>query len=172
MNNLLYPNILRFIGLFAVQSLVLKQAAVSMGSYFHVFLYPLFLFFLPIQLTTAYGVLLGAGMGILVDLLGDTPGLHASAGGFSGYLRYFILVSFAPKGGFSGKELVYSPATMGWQAFGQAVGIFYFLHLFWYYSVDAFTFVYLGSILLKTIIAWFLSMVFVLLYTLMFNPAR
>jgi hypothetical protein len=38
--------------------------------------------------------------------------------------------------------------------------------------VDAFTFVYLGSILLKTIIAWFLSMVFVLLYTLMFNPAR
>lgn len=148
----------------------MKQFTLSVGAYFNVLLYPLFILFLPVQLATPYIVLLGFGIGIVVDIFYGSMGVHASTGAFSGLLRNFILLGFAPKGGFSGKEPIYSPYHFGWQQFLQVSAIFFALHLFWYFSVDAFTFVYFGAITLKTMAAWGLTMLFVVLYVAMFNP--
>jgi hypothetical protein len=171
MKNSIFPHIWRFLGLVAVQGLLLKQMATSIGaSWFNVLLYPLFILFLPMKMFPPYAVLLGFSVGMAVDFFYGSPGIHASAGAFSAFVRTVILAAFAPKGGFSGKEPIFAPTHVSWQTFFQGAALFFALHLFWYFSVDAFTFVYFGTIALKTFAAWVLTMIFVVLFTAMFNP--
>ncbi len=170
MNNSIFPGIWRFIGLTAVQVLLLQQAGSAIGSYFNVLLYPLFILFLPIQMPTPYVVLLGFAIGLTVDFFYGSIGIHASAGAFSGFARSVILSAYKPKGGFSGKEPIAAPVYFGWQWFFQVSALFFAAHLLWYFSVNAFTFVYVATITLKTLAAWGLTMVFVVLYSILFNP--
>lgn len=170
MNSNIASHFARFLGLVLVQSLLLKQVTLSVGAYFNIILYPLFIIFLPLLTATPYLILLGALIGFAVDLFYGTPGIHASAGAFGGAIRPIVFAAFAPKGGFSGKEGIFSPANVGWQTFIQGATVFWVLFLFWYFSVDSFTFVYFGTITLKTLSAWALSMVAVVLYGVLFNP--
>lgn len=170
MNASLFPNIWRFIGLVAVQVLLLQQVGMAVGSYFNVFLYPLFILFLPIQLATPYAVLLGFAVGMTVDFFYVSIGLHASAGAFSGFARSVVLAAFEPKSKYSGKEPIPSPVYYDWGWFLQVAGVFFALHLFWYFSVNAFTFVYFTTITLKTLASWGLTMIFVVLYCVLFKP--
>ena len=85
-------------------------------------------------------------------------------------MRPYILRFYEPKGGYTAKELIPSPIFFGWPWFLQVTGTFFFLYLFWYFSVDAFTFFYIGAITFKTLTSWLLTMVFVLIFTFLFNP--
>lgn len=165
------PNLWRFLGLWAVQGLVLIQIPSVVGySLFNVILYPLFIFFLPMSMPRAGSVALGFLIGLMVDFVYGSPGIHASAGAFSGYVRPTVLGFFSPRGGFTGKELIPSPEYLGTFRYMQAAGLFFIFHLFWYFSVEAFTFVYIGQITMKTITCWLLSMIFVFFYGFLFNP--
>ena len=170
MNYSLLASVSRFFGLVAVQVLLLLHMGNEIGAYFNVLLYPLFILLLPIQISTSAAVLLGALIGIVVDLFYGTPGVHASAGAFSGLARSMVLTAYKPKGGYTGKEPIAAPVYFGWSWFIQVAGLFFALHLFWYFSVSAFTFVYFDVIMLKTIVAWILSMIFVGLFCVLFEP--
>ena len=169
-SSFLFPNLWRFIGLVLLQGLVLQQVGTTAGPYFNVLLYPLFILFLPIELPTIYAVLLGFAAGMTVDLFYGSPGVHASAGAFSGFARAFIVKAFEPRGGFTSKEPIPAPSIFGWTWFLQVAGIFFLLHLFWYFSVEAFTFVFFTTISLKTAAAWVLTMLFTVFYGFLFNP--
>jgi hypothetical protein len=169
-NSLLLPNIWRFLGLSLIQLALLKPIDEVLGTPFQIFLWPLFILFLPIELGTPVVILLGFVFGMLVDWLYGTIGVHASAGVFSAYARPFILAIFEPKGGFSGREVIAAPAHLGWPRFLQICGVFFLAHLFWFFSVETFTFYYIGTILLKTAVAWLLTMAFALIYAFLFNP--
>jgi len=171
MSNLFLSSWWRFLGIVAVQVLLFKQVSLA-GSYLTALLYPLFILLLPLATATPYLVLLGFATGMTVDLFYGTYGVHASAGAFSGLLRPGVLSVFAPKGGYSGKEPIFAPEYVGWQTFIQAAALFFALHIFWYFSVDAFTFVYFGAITLKSATCWVLSMIFVVLYMALFNPKQ
>jgi hypothetical protein len=172
MSSIIIQHIARFIGMVLVQGLVFKQIALNVGSWFNLFIYPLFIFFLPMTLATPYLVLLGFAVGFAVDMFYGSWGVHASAGAFSGFVRPLVFAAFAPKGGYSNKEPIMAPVHFRWQMFMQVAATFYFFHLFWYFSVDEFTFVYFGTITLKTLSAWILSMLVVVLYAVIFNPKR
>ncbi|MCC6411213.1 MAG: hypothetical protein IT270_06120 [Saprospiraceae bacterium] len=173
MNNAsILPHLWRFLGLTAVQILIFNPIAPQAGQYFNVLLYPLFILLLPIKLPTFYAVLLGFLIGLSVDLSTGIIGLHASAGAFSGFVRNTVLLAFQPKGGFSGKEPIASPAYFGWAWFLQVTAVFFLLHTFWYFSVDSFTFAYLGAITLKTLSGWILSLLFVVFYGFLFYPKQ
>lgn len=166
------PNILRFLGLVAVQSLLLNQMTNSVGVYFNVLLYPLFILFLPLQMPTPYLILLGFAVGIAVDAPIPSWGVHASAGAFSGYMRGFALMPFAPKGGFSAKDPIFAPSHMGWQTFMQGAAVFMALHILWYFTFSYFAPVFGWEILKKTAAGWAFTMIFVALYAAMFNPKK
>ncbi len=170
MNSSILPNMWRFFGLVAVQGLLLHQISLSLGEYFNILLYPLFILFLPMQMSTPYLVGLGFLIGLAVDFPYMSIGVHASAGAFAGFVRPIVLAAFEPKGGYSGKEPIFSPYHFGWQMFLQVTALFFMLHLFWYFSVDAFTFVYFSTITLKTLAGWVLTMIFVVFYGFLFNP--
>jgi len=166
------PHILRFIGLVAVQSLLLNQMTLTVGAYFNVLLYPLFILFLPLQMPAAYLVLLGFLIGVTMDATVPSWGIHASAGAFAGIIRGLAFMPFAPKGGFSAKDPIFSPANMGWQTFINGAALFTVMHIFWYFSVSYFAPVFALEIVKKTLAAWVLTMVFVALYAAMFNPKK
>jgi len=172
MNTNLFPNLWRFVLLVAVQVLLLKQVSVTAGAYFNVLLYPLFVLLLPVQLFVPYVVLLGFAVGMTVDYFYVSFGLHASAAAFSGFARSIIFKMVEPKGGFSGKEPVFTPFYFGWPAFTKVAGLFFFTHIFWYFSVDYFTFYYFSDIAWKTLASWVLTMIFVIFFGFLFNPKR
>jgi hypothetical protein len=169
-NNAIIASFWRFLLLLMLQVLVFKPMATSVGPYFNIFIYPIFLLLLPIQTPTPYLVLLGALMGFCADEFYYTGGLHASAGAFAGLVRRTVLSAFAPNGNFTPKEPVFTPVYVSWQTFLPAAGLYFFAHILWFYVMDAFTFVYIGEAILKTLAAWPLSMIFVLAFMMLFRP--
>ncbi|HMX39306.1 MAG TPA: hypothetical protein PK971_04920 [Saprospiraceae bacterium] len=167
--NLFLPSLWRFIGIVALQGLLFKQVALS-GSHLTVLLYPLVILLLPLSTPTPYLVIVGCLTGFMVDVFYDSYGVHASAGAFAGLIRTAMIGIFTPKGFNMQKEPIFSPAHVGWQTYVQAAALFFALHIFWYFAVDAFSFVYFGTITIKSAACWGLSMIFVVLYTALFNP--
>jgi hypothetical protein len=169
MNTVLIPNVVRFLGLYLAQVLVFDQASKAVGTYFNIFVYPIFILLLPIMVPTSVAILLGTLMGFMVDYAQGTWGVHASAGAFSAFCRPLILAIFEPKGGFAGKDPLPSPHHIGWQTFLQVSTVYFFAHLLWYFSVSEFTLVYLASISLKTLVALAISMAMTAIYMSLFR---
>ena len=168
MNNAIFTNGLRFIGLLLLQVLVFQGFSMSF-TYIHIIIYPIFILLLPIQTPRTLAILLGFLMGIGVDIFYGSLGVHASATVFTAFIRPSVMSVLEPRGGYN---VNFSPTKrrMGLEWFIQYSGILMFIHLFFYFSVEAFTFFYIGSILLKTAISFVLSMIFIIMYQYIFNP--
>ena len=171
MNNIVVVNVLRFVGLVLLQGLVFKNIGVGWESfpYLHIIVFPLFILLLPLRTPKTLVIFLSFVIGISVDFLYDTLGVHASAAVFTGFARSLVLKMFEPRGAYN---MSYSPtiARMGLGWFVQYVAILMFAHVFFYFSVEAFTFVYIVDILIKTIVSFLASMVFIMIFQLLFNP--
>ena len=170
-NNAIITNAARFLALLLLQGLVLKRISLGWDGilYFNVLLYPLFIMLLPFRTPRTAQLLLAFALGLLLDFFYDSPGVHASAGVFTAYIRPLVLRRIAPRDGYN---INHSPTArrLGWTWFITYASIMLTAHLFFYFSVEAFTFVYLGMILLKTLFSFILSMVFILMVMGVFNP--
>lgn len=171
MSNIVVVNILRFIGLLLVQGLILRRFEFDSGTwrYIHALIYPLFIMLLPLRTPRAAVVGAAFMMGILVDLFYYSPGIHASAATFLGYIRPAVLSALQPRNAYN---VSYSPtqARLGVSWFMQYVAIMLLIHLLFYFSVEAFTFVYIDLILLNTLFTFILSYFFIFVYIRIFNP--
>jgi len=138
-------------------------------NYISVIIYPIFIILLPHRTPHVLLVFLGFLLGISVDIFYNTPGVHASALVMTAYLRPFILKIFEPRGGYSQNQ---SPTKklLGINTFAFYAGTMLVIHLLIYFSVQAFSFVYLGQILLRTIFSFFPSLIFIIIYQYIFDP--
>lgn len=173
MSNVVMTNVIRFILFVFIQVLILKN--INLGgqqfNYIYLIVYPLFLILLPLRTPHSVLVLLGFLIGVFVDAFYDSYGVHASASVFAGFIRPYVLKLFAPKGGYN---LNYSPTKQryGINWFFGYCSTMLFLHLFFYFSVDAFTFVYLDEIFLRTVSSFIISMLIILVYTFLADPVE
>ncbi len=171
MNNTIVTNVWRFIGLVLLQGLVFRNVGAGWENfpYLNIILFPIFILLLPLRLPKTTVILLGFLIGIAVDFFYNSMGLHASAAVFTAFMRPFVLNILEPRGGYN---MNYSPTAsrMGLNWFLRYAAILMFLHLFFYFSAEAFTFVYIVDILAKTMISFVVSMVFILIYQLLLNP--
>lgn len=173
MNKIILQNTLRFVGLLFLQVLILKRMEMGSGvlQYLSILLYPLAVMLLPIR-TPVFGVLLLAFVqGLLVDIFYDSPGVHASANVFMAFMRPVALGLMEPREGYS---VNYSPtkSTLGIRWFISYAAILMGLFLFFYFSVEAFTFVYIGNILLKTVVSFIGTMIFIFIFMAIFDPEQ
>ena len=171
MNNAVFSNILRFFGLLIVQVLLLKKIVIGGSSFNSVSLiiYPLFLMLLPLRTPHSILVLLGFIIGILIDAFYDSYGVHASASVFIGFIRPYVIKIIEPKGGYM-QNTSPTKRRLGATWFFVYSSIILFAHLFFYFSVEAFTFYYIGEIILKTVSSFILSMIIIILYQYIFDP--
>jgi rod shape-determining protein MreD len=167
-------HIIRAILILLVQVLVLKR--ISTGSSWlwqhgEIFIYPVIILLLPIRMSRHYVILLGFLIGLCIDMFYDTIGVHAFALTAMAYTRGLLLSSLEPRGGY---QLSMSPTqfSMGLNWLFTFTSISLVIHVFLYFTAEIFTFVYIGKILLKTLITFLMSIVVVIGYYVLFNPRK
>ncbi|MDQ3015603.1 MAG: hypothetical protein M3R25_02635 [Bacteroidota bacterium] len=167
-------HILRGILIIIVQVLILKR--IGSGSQWiwqhgAIFLYPIIILILPIRMSRHYVTLIGFAIGMLIDLFYDTMGIHAFTLTAMAYSRGILLAYLEPRGGYT---MAMSPTrhSMGINWLLIYSSLLILVHVFVYYVIEVFTFVYIGQILLKTTITFVMTMLVILGYHLLFNPRK
>ncbi len=171
MNNPVFKHLLRFLLLLIPQVLIFRRLEEAGGvfEYGRVFLYPLFILLLPLQLPTV--ALLGIAFlaGLSVDAFYDSPGVHAGALVLTAYARPLVLTILQPRDGYN---ITHHPTKyhlgIGW--FLSYSSILMGVFLLAYFSLEAFTLVHLPRILLNSIASFVLSMFFIVILQYLFNP--
>jgi|APTNR8051073442_1049403.scaffolds.fasta_scaffold00211_37 hypothetical protein len=171
MDRRILNNILRFFLLGMVQVFLLYYITWELGgvNYLHIQLYPLFIMLLPFRTPPSLAMLLAFLLGFGIDLLYESLGIHAGAAVFTAYCRAGVLRVLKPREGYN---ITNSPtkAYLGDAWFFRYAALMMALHLFIYFSIEAFTFVYFVQIISKTAVSWTGSMLFLMMLTYVFNP--
>ncbi|MEP6647485.1 MAG: hypothetical protein ABJC12_10365 [Saprospiraceae bacterium] len=174
MNRETIKHILRGIIFLIVQVLILKR--ISSGNhwiwhYSDIFIYPIIILLLPIRMTRHYVIMFGFVLGLAIDMFYDMAGVHAFALTAMAYARGIVLSYMEPRGGY---QLTMSPTrhSMGINWLLVYTSVCLAVHLFLYFTAEIFTFVYIGKILLKTLLTFVFSMMAIMGYHLLFNPRK
>jgi rod shape-determining protein MreD len=172
-NSLILRNLFRAVFLMAVQVLVLSR--INLGganfNYISIFLYPLFLMFLPLRTPTWAILLMGFAYGYCIDVFLDTIGMHTATCVLSGFVRSGLIRSFEPQGGYK-ESASLTRRSMGIFWFFKFAAAFLFIHIFVFFSVEEFTPFYWKKIIFATIPSYAISLVFTLIYSFLFDPAE
>jgi hypothetical protein len=174
MNAVVIRQVLRAILLFLAQVVVFKPLGLGSGWLWRngdIFIYPLIILLLPIRMSRHYVILLGFGTGLLTDLFYQTPGVHAFALTAVAYARGYALRLFEPRGGYQ-QHMTPTRRVMGVNWLLSVTLPLIFIHALFYASVEVFTFVFFGKILLKTLVTFSLSMLAIMGYHALFNPRQ
>lgn len=164
---------MRFLGLILMQGLVFKNIGEGWAEfpYLFVIVYPLAIMLLPLRTSRVLTIVVGFVTGLIIDGFYHSPGMHASAAVFMAFCRPYVCKALEPRSGYN---VNYSPtaARWGFNWFLKYSSILLGLYLIFYFSVEAFTFVYLESILLKFLVSFITSMIFIIIYQVIFNPVE
>ncbi len=168
--NIIFYTVLSLIVL-SIQVLVLNRIDLGFDqfSYIQLMLYPYLIMILPYYNNKYVNLLFAFGLGILVDIFSGTLGIHASATVFIAFLRPYLLSMIEPKEGYI-KDTMPSIRGQGISLIFLQVSILVFVHHLFLFSVEAFSFVYLTEIILKTIFSFIVSTVIIMLAFLINNP--
>lgn len=174
MNTETIRHIFRAVLIMLVQVLVLKRMSLSTSWFWQhgdIFLYPVIVLLLPFRLSRHYVILIGFFTGLIIDMFYDTIGVHAFALTATAYVRGLLLSSLEPRGGY---QISMSPTrySMGMNWLMTFTSISVLVHSFLFFTAEIFTFVYIGQILLKTLITFLVSMIGIMGYHLLFSPRK
>lgn len=162
---------IRFILLLFLQIFLLRQVSWGFGGkdYLFIYLYPLFILLLPLRMLKVAVILLSFFIGFSVDLFYETLGMHAAAATFLGFARPALLRFIQPAEQYNIKAHP-TGDSLGWSWFARYTAYGLLLHLLFFFSVQAFTFVYWDEILLKTLFSFPASYFALLFIAFVFNP--
>jgi len=162
-----------FLLLWALQVFVFRYMTLGWEGtiYARVFIYPLFILSLPVRTRPEFVMLLSFALGIAVDLIYMSPGVHAGALVALGFLRSYLLSFIEPRNGYAVSDLpVLSDQGMGFMATYYAIGLI--IHCFWFYLLDMFSFQSFLELWIKTIFSAGFSWFFLLIIQFLFFYRR
>lgn len=159
--------IIRFVFLVVLQVFVVNQ--MLQYNLVNPFIYPLFILILPVN--TSFFILLSLSflIGIVVDLLQFTSGIHAAATVFMGFLRIFFLRATISKENFE-KNIRPDIQDKGLTWFSIYAIVLLFAHHFALYFLEVFTFGEFFFTLLKTILSAAVSLLIIILLEYLLMP--
>lgn len=141
---------IRFVLFLFAQALLLNQLEIGWGV--HVMIYPLFIFLLPYNLNIFISMIIAFTLGIGIDSISNTYGLHASSALLLAYLRPSIFKLFEPRDGYENmQEFNIQEMNRSWLF--SVFGIMLLVHHLWFFSLELFKFNEIGFILQKTILS-------------------
>ncbi len=163
--NIIIQHSIRFVFLAILQALVLNQIEIGLG--IQIMAYPIFVFLLPFEISTLLMLFLAFAMGLIIDSISNTYGLHASSLVLFAYFRPIIFKMFAPREGYDPlKES--NIFEMGPKWFIYVFGILLVLHHFWFFLLEMFRLDAMLFILQKTVLSVPISFLFVYLLQMLF----
>lgn len=144
----------RFFAVFIIQAFILNQLEIGFG--IQLMVYPLFIMLLPFELGLIYLMLIAFALGILIDTVSNTYGLHASSLVLFTYFRPALMKIFSPREGYDkvreGNIFVMGPVWFAY-VFGGLLAI----HHFWFFLIEIFRIDEVFFILQKTLLSLPLS---------------
>ncbi len=166
--NIVY--LLRAVLVMAIQVLLLRRMDSSWGAYihFHFFLYPMLVFFAPINLNKALLMALAFVFGLGVDAFYDSPGLHASTMVLCVFIRSWVLKNIEPRGGY--KTFLLRPTDMSWRWYFSYMTWLLIPCLLWYFLLEALGIPSFFPFILKVLLSYLASLLIIVVYILIFNP--
>lgn len=147
-------HIFRFALFFVIQVIVLNQVELGAGTL--IMIYPLFIVLLPEDINVFLLLFLAFALGISIDAMSNTYGLHASSLLLLAYFRPVIFKAFAPRDGYEG-DMELNVHTMGFRWFFRTFGILLLIHHFWFFLIELFRFDEIGYVLQKTALSFPIS---------------
>jgi len=170
MDKIWQRNIIRAIFVLLIQLVLLKRIDITFGdfNYIHFTIYPLIIALLPYKTHKTILVLIGFFLGFFVDIFYDSLGVHAFTTTFIAYMRIYILNLISPTEGYGKNYLTAHSYGITW--FITYLSIILLMHLFVLYSIEAFSFIYLKEIILRTIFSFIASLFLLSVGQLIFNP--
>ncbi len=173
--NVYIKNILRFFVIILLQVLILNKITLrwwSEPSGFPVFIpyvYPLFILLLPFETPVWALLILGFVLGSTVDVFMNTAGMHACATLLIAYLRTNVLSALLPRNLSEYAGLHPNIKTMGWMPFLVYSAFLIIIHHFVYFTIELWNFSNFGFLLLKVVASALTSMLFIIVYLLLFT---
>lgn len=148
--NSVFSHIVRFILLVLVQVFILNQLEIGWGTL--IMAYPLFIFLLPYEMNLSLTLFISFVMGICIDAMSNTFGLHTSALLLFAYLRPMIFSRFASQEDYemNREANIY---TLGTTWFILTFGSLLLLHHLWFFIFEVANFGEFTYILQKTILS-------------------
>jgi len=159
--------ILSTIFLLLIQILLLKNVQVGLLDRYvvSIFVYPLIIITLPLNFPRSFLTTAAFVIGLIIDLFYDSPGVHTGALVLTAFIRSYVLNLIEPRGGY-GNDDTPSFSKYGVSWYLGYVATLLLIHIFTYFSLDAFTFVFLVKIVLNTIASFSASYVLIVLYSM------
>lgn len=151
----------------AIQLLLLLNFSFSIGDRYSlsIYLYPLIIILLPLSTSKSIILLIAFFIGLFIDYFYQAFGVHSASLVFLAFIRPYILNVLEPRGGYRTDNL---PTTkfygLGW--FLSYSAILLFIHLFVFFSLDAFSLVFIEKIVVNTLLSFIASFIILNMYQL------
>ena len=153
--------------LMVVQVLLLLNFTIPFGSNFSltIYVYPLIIILMPLSTSRSAVLVLAFIIGLVIDYFYQTLGVHASALVLIAFLRPYILSLLEPRGGYRADNAPNS-SNYGLSWFLSYSAIMLMIHLLTYFSIDAFSLLFIVKIIVNTVISFIASYLIICLYQL------
>ncbi len=132
--NQIIPISLRFILLVFLQVIVLNNVELGWGAY--PMIYPLFILLLPFNYSTLTLMFIAFGLGITIDSMSNSFGMHASAAVLIAYCRPIIFKALSPRDGYDSVEAA-GVRSLGTAWFIGAYGTMLLIHHTWFFLLES-----------------------------------
>lgn len=169
MDNKLIINILRFVGLLLLQTLIIDN--IRLGYYTHPYVYVLFVFLLPFNIPNWQLLLAGFFTGFAVDLFNGTPGLNAAATVFMAFVRPFVISSMIRRKEINENDEP-SVSNMGLAWFMIYSLLLLLSHNFFLFMLEAFSFKLIGVVIVQTLMSVLGSLLLIFIIMLLFKKSK
>jgi rod shape-determining protein MreD len=133
----IFQNVKRFIFLLLLQVMILNH--VQWSGYINPYVYILFIMMLPIETPRWLVLLLGLITGLIIDMFGNTGGMHAAATVLMAFLRPGVLRIVSPRDDYD-SETSLTPQKMGLKWFLTYSVIMILIHHLTFFYVEVFRF--------------------------------
>lgn len=160
MIRLISRNIARFLILVVIQVLVFNN--IQLSGFVNPYFYIIFILLLPFETPVWVGTFVGFLLGIAIDMFANTPGLHAAATTFIGFLRPYVLRFIAPRDGY---ETGTFPRVFyyGFSWFFRYALVLTVAHHVILFVLEAFSFVAFFYVLLRIILSSVFTILLIIL---------
>ena len=132
------------------------------------YLYVYFLLLLPVDFSPNFGLLIAFVLGLTIDILSLTLGMHTIATVFAAFARPYILRYMAPRDGYEFSRTL-GIRSMGWLWYMTYWSIIVCLHHFMLFFVESFKMSGIGFTVLKSLGSSLLTLVLVIIAQLLFS---
>ncbi len=171
MNRDFIIHLIRISVLILLQVLILRDINLEQGTskYFNIIIYHLGILLLPLSIPPFTVFLIAFVSGLIVDIFYGSLGVHASSCLWMAGARILVLRFLEPKSGYTMDQKPNS-YQLGMMWFLQYAALLSFIYLIFYFTLEVFTLVFWGEILLKTVCSFTISIVLIFLIQLLTNP--